>query len=60
MHVIKDPRGCDMACKAMWQRHTDPRMEVTRTRGRVTRVHADAQVAPTWQCEGLAGDGPTS
>ena len=27
-------------------------MEVAQTCGRVMRVHADARVAPTWQCEG--------
>ena len=21
----RDPRGCDVACKATWQRHADPR-----------------------------------
>ena len=48
-----------MAHKATWQRHADPRVEVAWTRGRATRIHADARVAPTWQCERLADDGPT-
>ena len=55
--------GCDMACKATWQRHADPRerlcgAEVAWTRGKATRVHVDARMAPMWQCERLAGDGP--
>ena len=49
-----DLRGCDMACKATWQRHADPReqlrgAEVARTYGRAMGVHADARVAPTWR-----------
>ena len=41
------PGGCDMACKTTWQRHADTRerlrgVDVARTRGRVTRAHADA------------------
>ena len=52
-----DPRGCDMAHKAMWQHHTDPRerfhgADVAQTCGTVTRVHTNAWVALTWQ-EGL-------
>ena len=54
-----DPCGCDMTHKATWQRHANPHADVARARGKATRVHADTQVAPTWQCEGLAGDGPT-
>ena len=59
-----------MARKATWQRHADPRerlrgTEVARTRGRATRVHADAQVAPRrmrgasgWQVMGPRVSGP--
>ena len=47
-----------MARKATCQHHADPRTEVAQTRGNATRVHADARVAPTWLCEGLADDGP--
>ena len=25
LHFARDPCGCDVACKAMWQRHADPR-----------------------------------
>ena len=49
-----DPRRCDIARKALWQCHADPReclraADVAQTRGRAKRVHADAWVAPTWQ-----------
>ena len=42
-----DPRGCDMARKAMWQSHADPHerlhgADVAWTRGRAMRAHADA------------------
>ena len=54
--VAWDPRGCDMARKAMWQRHEDPRerlcgTNVARTRGRATRAHADTRVVPAWHEE---------
>ena len=59
------PRRCDMACKVTWQRHADPcerlhGTELARTRGRATRVHADARVAPHGMSVRLASDGPTS
>ena len=60
-----DPGGCDMARKATWQHHADPRERlrsaaVARTRGRATRVNADTGVAPHGKCVfGLPGDGPT-
>ena len=41
-----DPYGCYIARKATWQRSVDPRTEVAQTRGKGTRVHADARVAP--------------
>ena len=52
-----------MAHKTTWQRHADPHerlrgTEVARMRGRATRVHADARVAPRGMNDGLAGDGP--
>ena len=52
-----------MAHKATWQRHTDPcecvrGAEVVRTRGRATRVHIDAWVAPTWHEMGWQEMGP--
>ena len=54
-----------MARKATWQRHVDPRerlhgTDVAQTRGKATRVHVDAWVAPTWhESVRLASDGPT-
>ena len=63
--VMWDPRGCDMACKALWQRHADPRaclrdVDVARTRGKVTRAHTDAWVVPRgMRSDGLMSDGPT-
>ena len=47
------PRGYDMARKATWQHHTEQRerphgADVAQTRGRATRLHSDAKVAPTW------------
>ena len=55
---MRDPRGCDMARKATWQHHADPRAKVAQTRGKATRVHANARVAPCGSVKGLAGDGP--
>ena len=57
-----DLRECNMARKAMWQRRASPRgAQVARTRGRATRVHGDAQVAPRgMNSSKLASDGPTS
>ena len=54
---------CDVACKAMWQSHVNPRgclcgAEVARMRGSATRVHADAQVAPRDSVRGLGVMGP--
>ena len=59
--VTWDLCGCDMARKATWKCHVDPRkhlsgMEVARTRDRATRVHADARVAPTWRESDWAGE----
>ena len=53
-----DLRGCDMARKAMWQSHASPRWclggtDVAWTRGKTTRAHGNARVAPTWQEEWL-------
>ena len=54
-----------MACKATWQRHADPRerlrgADVAPTRGRATRVHAEAWVVPRGKrVFGLADDGLT-
>ena len=45
-HGTWDPRRCDMARKAMWQCHANPGAKVVRTRGKATRVHADARVVP--------------
>ena len=62
---MRDPRGCDATCKAMWQSHASPHgrlpgTNVARTRGKTTRVHADARVAPRGKTVfGLASDGPT-
>ena len=53
-----DPCGCDMARKATWQRHADPRAEVARTPGRATQVHADARVAPRGNVRGWQVMGP--
>ena len=64
--MVWDLRGCDIACKATWLCHADPRerlhgVDVARTRGRATQAHADAWVAPTWhETFGFASDGPTS
>ena len=63
--VVRDPRGCDMARKATWQCHADPRehlhgAKLAWTRGRATRVHAEARVAPRGMSVRLASDGPTS
>ena len=49
----REPRGCDMACKATWQSRASPcGAQVVRrwclggaTRDRATQVHADARVA---------------
>ena len=61
--MAREPRRCDMARKDTWQCHADPRerlhgAEVTRTRGRATRVHADAPVAPCGGVRGLRVMGP--
>ena len=56
-------RGADVARKATWQRHADPRAEVTRTRDKTTRVHANTRVVPRgsvrgagrWRAHGLMG-----
>ena len=63
--VAWDPRECNMAHKATWQCHVNPRerlrrAEVVRTRGRATRVHVDTRVAPRGKrVFGLVSDGPT-
>ena len=64
---MRDPRGCDVARKAMWQSHASPRerlrgVEVAQTCGRAMQVHADAWVTPCGERErvtGLASEGPT-
>ena len=61
--LARDPRGCDMACKATWQCHADPRehlhgTEVARTRGRAMRVDGDARAAPRGMSVRLASDEP--
>ena len=61
--VARDPRGCDMARKATWQGHAGPRerlrgAKVARTRGKATRVHADARVVPRGRESGLRVMGP--
>ena len=54
-----------MVRKATWQRHVDPHerlcgADVARTRGRATRVHADARVVSSgMRSDRLACEGPT-
>ena len=55
-----DPRGCNVARKATWQSHASPcerlhGVEVARTRGSATQVHADTQVAPRGMSSDWAG-----
>ena len=56
--IARDPRGCNVARKATWQRHASPckrlrGSEVARMRGNATRVHSDAWVAPRGSVRGL-------
>ena len=63
--VTRDPHGWDLACKATWQSHASPHGRLgganeARTRGKATRVHADAWVAPRgMNSDRLSFYGPT-
>ena len=56
--VHGDPCRCDIARKATWQRRADPCAEVAQTRGKGSRVHANARVAPRDGVRGLRVIGP--
>ena len=61
MHVIRDPRGCDLACKAMWQSCASPRGAHVAQGGpdACQGVHADAREGHRVVSEGLVCEGPT-
>ena len=61
--VTRDPRRCDMARKATWKRHADPRQRPAWCEGGVDvwQGHTSPRERPgeaMWQCERLACDGP--